>query len=93
MNSIQISIFTPKCVYFYPQNGGRVPVDPPLNWNKNSMINLTDKAAEKAAPKGDVGANDPNDLATHGKLKQVLSMGAFSFSDKEKAALEKILKD
>jgi lipopolysaccharide export system protein LptA len=42
---------------------------------------------------GDVGKNDPNDLATHGKLKRVLSMGAFSFSDKEKAALEKILKD
>lgn len=42
---------------------------------------------------GDVGKNDPNDLATHGKLKKVLSMGAFSFNEKERAALENILKD
>ncbi|MBK24454.1 MAG: hypothetical protein CME70_10705 [Halobacteriovorax sp.] len=60
-------------------------------FNAQKIPDLDD--AEKEAHKGDVGINDPNDLATHGKLKQVLSMNAFSFSDKEKAALEKILKD
>lgn len=48
---------------------------------------------EEKTAVGDVGLNDPNDLATHGKLKSVLSMGAFSFSEKERAALEQILKD
>jgi len=42
---------------------------------------------------GDVGKNDPSDLATHGKLKRVLSMGGFAFNEKERAALEKILVD
>ena len=60
-------------------------------FNAQKLPDLDD--ADKEAHKGDVGINDPNDLATHGKLKQVLSMNAFSFSDKEKAALEKILKD
>lgn len=50
-----------------------------------------DLAEEKVV--GDVGLNDPNDPATHGKLKSVLSMGGFNFSDKERAALENILKD
>ncbi len=54
---------------------------------------LPDLDEAERAIVGDVGVNDPNDLATHGKLKNVLSMGAFSFSDKERAALEKILKD
>ena len=67
------------------------------NKHKVAMIKLgklaPKKVAEKAEPKGDVGTNDPSDLATHGKLKSVISMGAFKFSDKEKAALEKILKD
>ncbi len=60
-------------------------------FNAQKLPDLED--ADKAAHKGDVGVNNPNDLATHGKLKHVLSMNAFSFSDKEKAALEKILKD
>ncbi len=50
-----------------------------------------DQAEEKVV--GDVGLNNPNDPATHGKLKSVLSMGGFNFSDKERAALENILKD
>lgn len=43
--------------------------------------------------RGDVGLNDPNDPATHGKLKSALAMSSFNFSDKERAALEKILID
>lgn len=59
-------------------------------FNADKLPDLED--ADKAHV-GDVGRNSPNDLATHGKLKSVIAMGAFSFSDKEKAALEKILKD
>ena len=54
------------------------------------LPDLEDADKEKV---GDVGLNDPNDLATHGKLKNVLAMGGFSFSEKERAALEQILKD
>ena len=54
---------------------------------------LPDMEDREKNHRGDVGLNDPNDLATHGKLKNVLSMNAFNFSDKEKAALEKILQD
>jgi hypothetical protein len=43
--------------------------------------------------KSDVGTNNPNDPVTHGKLKSALAMSSFNFSDKEKAALEKILID
>tara|TARA_R110000868_G_scaffold117600_8_gene312293 strand:+ start:7103 stop:7492 length:390 start_codon:yes stop_codon:yes gene_type:complete len=39
----------------------------------------------------DVGLNDPNDPATVGKLKDVLSKGAFNFNPKERETLEKIL--
>ena len=41
----------------------------------------------------DVGLNDPKDPATVGKLKSVLSKGAFNFNAKEREALEKILAD
>lgn len=47
-----------------------------------------DAPAERAS---DVGKNDPTDPATVGKLKDILSKGAFKFSDKEKEALSKIL--
>lgn len=39
----------------------------------------------------DVGKNDPKDPATVGKLKDLLSKGAFKFSDKEREALSRIL--
>lgn len=41
---------------------------------------------------GDIGKNDPNDQLTHDKLKEVLKSGAFSFNDRERATLAKILK-
>lgn len=44
-------------------------------------------------PPSDVGLNDPNDPTTVGKLKDVLSKGAFSFNPKERETLEKILND
>lgn len=59
-------------------------------YNAEKLPDLED--AEKRQV-GDVGKNDPSDLATHGKLKSVLSKGAFSFSEKERAALEQILQD
>ncbi|MDC1175141.1 hypothetical protein OAT67_07085 [Bacteriovoracaceae bacterium] len=49
------------------------------------------KQAESEEVIGDVSKNDPNDPNTKEKLKSVLAMGAFSFSEKEKAALGKIL--
>ncbi len=39
----------------------------------------------------DIGLNDPNDPATVGKLKDVLSKGAFNFNPKERETLERIL--
>ena len=59
-------------------------------FNANKLPDMQDKADKHV---GDVGLNNPNDLATHGKLKRVLSMGGFSFNEKERAALEKILQD
>lgn len=41
--------------------------------------------------KPDVDKNDPNDPAVQGKLKSILKMGSFNFSDKEKSALSRIL--
>lgn len=67
-------------------------------------VTLSKKAREKAELEAkqaenpdlmfsaDVGKNDPNDLATHGKLKDVLKSGAFSFNDKERQTLNQILK-
>lgn len=43
--------------------------------------------------KGDVGLNHPQDPNTKEKLKSILRVGAFNFSEKEKAALGKILQD
>lgn len=62
--------------------------------NKLPDIDEAQKAifGEKEA-NSDVGTNDPNDPATHGKLKSALAMSSFNFSDKEKATLEKILID
>lgn len=52
------------------------------------------EATEKEVrPPSDVGLNDPNDPTTVGKLKDVLSKGAFSFNPKERETLEKILND
>lgn len=41
----------------------------------------------------DVASNNPNDLATHGKLKKMLSTNGFNFGQKERDVLEKILQD
>ena len=41
--------------------------------------------------KSDIGLNDPNSQSTTEKLKDILKTGAFSFNQKEKAALAKIL--
>lgn len=51
-----------------------------------------EEAQELESPvSSDVGKNSPNDPATLGKLKDVLSKGAFKFSEKEREALSKIL--
>jgi hypothetical protein len=47
--------------------------------------------AKSLLHKSDVNLNDPNDPVTQGKLKNILKMGSFNFSDKEKAALSNIL--
>ena len=39
----------------------------------------------------DVGLNDPNDPATRGKLKNLLSNGAVTFNERQRGVLEKIL--
>ncbi len=44
-------------------------------------------------PPSDIGLNDPNDPATVGKLKDILTKGAFNFNPKERETLEKILGD
>jgi len=41
----------------------------------------------------DVGLNDPNDPATRGKLKDLLSKGAINFNDRERNVLDKILRE
>lgn len=41
--------------------------------------------------KSDVGSNNPDDPATAEKLKGILSSGGFSFNEKERATLAKIL--
>ncbi len=51
------------------------------------------ESKEEPAKKSDVGANNPRDPATIGKLKDALSTGAFKFSDKERQALSRILTD
>ncbi len=49
------------------------------------------QAGEGHLLNSDIAANDPKAPETQEKLKQVLSTGAFSFSDKERAVLDKIL--
>jgi len=52
------------------------------------------KESDQAATierRNDLGNNDPTNPATVGKLRDVLSKGAFKFSDKERAALGNIL--
>ncbi|PIP89122.1 MAG: hypothetical protein COW01_16200 [Bdellovibrionales bacterium CG12_big_fil_rev_8_21_14_0_65_38_15] len=57
-------------------------------------VKEVDESTEKEIrPPSDVGLNDPNDPTTVGKLKDVLSKGAFSFNPKERETLEKILND
>ncbi len=59
---------------------------------KNSAQQVAESEGEVPTERpSDVGKNDPTDPATVGKLKDLLSKGAFKFSDKEKKALSKIL--
>jgi len=41
----------------------------------------------------DISDNDPNSAETTEKLKEILKSGAFSFSDREKSTLAKILSE
>ncbi len=52
-----------------------------------------DKPEPELTRPSDVGLNDPQDPATIGKLKDILSKGAFNFNPREREALEKILAD
>lgn len=63
------------------------------NFSKIKNQTKKEKEIEDSEVKvpSDVGLNNPNDPATVGKLKDVLSKGAFSFDPKEREALEKIL--
>ena len=59
---------------------------------KNNLAQASQVEGEVPAERAsDVGRNNPSDPATVGKLKDILSKGAFKFSDKEKEALSKIL--
>ncbi len=59
---------------------------------KNPVQNAAETEGEVPTERpSDVGKNNPTDPATVGKLKDILSKGAFKFSDKEKEALSKIL--
>tara|TARA_R110000868_G_scaffold304021_4_gene564517 strand:+ start:1566 stop:1961 length:396 start_codon:yes stop_codon:yes gene_type:complete len=60
---------------------------------KNETEHDKEKEVEEKEVKvpSDVGLNDPNDPATVGKLKDVLTKGAFNFNPKERETLEKIL--
>ncbi len=50
------------------------------------------KAGTKSLERpSDVGLNDPNDPATRGKLKNLLSNGAVTFNERQRGVLEKIL--
>lgn len=69
---------------------GKLSKERIAKFNAKKLPDMQDKADKHV---GDVGLNNPNDLATHGKLKHVLSMGGFSFNEKERAALDKILQD
>lgn len=60
---------------------------------KNQRSKETSSFMGGEEAKGDVGFNNPNDPATVGKLKDLVSSGGFSFSDKERGVLEQILKD
>lgn len=59
--------------------------------NSNKLGEGFLKSNAKELMIGDVGKNDPRDTNTQEKLKSVLSKGAFSFNQNEKAVLEKIL--
>lgn len=70
----------------------RPPVIVPFE--KESAVEATEEEIEKKKDiilKSDIAKNDPTDTNTQEKLKSVLAKGAFSFSAKEKEALERIL--
>lgn len=62
---------------------------------EKDKVELSDSAKKKAHidPEGfgDVKNNDPNSEETKAKLQGLLKSGAFSFNDKERAALGEIL--
>lgn len=62
---------------------------------KKEESEATKESSEEVAlsKPSDVGLNNPNDPATVGKLRDVLSKGAFNFNPREREALEKILAD
>lgn len=61
--------------------------------NDQDHKKVEDSPEKELSKPSDVGLNDPNDPATVGKLKSVLSKGAFNFNPKEREALEKILSE
>ena len=58
--------------------------------NKEKFEELDETKAPKVSQ---VGLNNPKDPNTTIKLKNILSAGSFNFSDKERTALEDILKE
>jgi|SRR5690606_34293506 len=61
--------------------------------NDQDHKKVEDTPEKELSKPSDVGLNDPNDPATVGKLKSVLTKGAFNFNPKEREALEKILSE
>jgi hypothetical protein len=62
---------------------------------EQKLVEVNEKFTEADGETPTKGAmeNDPSNPATRGKLKSALSMGMINFSDKERAALEAILKE
>lgn len=71
-----------------------------VNVQKPEIVPIIEKSEEEEIKtpntkdltiKSDIALNDPKDTNTQEKLKAALTRGAFSFSAKEREALEKIL--
>lgn len=59
----------------------------------SSMPDIATKAIEIEEKFSDVNKNDPNDPATIGKLKDLLSKGGVEFSEKERQVISKIIEE
>lgn len=80
--------FSPK-----PKEEDKVEVSKLAKAKSAPVKEVVEEDKEAPSTPSDVGLNNPDDPATVGKLKSVLTKGAFNFNPKEREALEKILAD